>query len=103
MNCRSWWRCPWSAGTNGIWHGSDPAWRPRWKRQSKANNLKSDMQRPGMIVRLASAWLAALAWLAIVPPAWAKDDFLAPEQAYRYTVKAEGERIVVSWKITPGY
>ena len=39
--------------------------------------------------RLAAA---ALAWLALAHPALAKDDFLAPDQAYRYTIDAEGYR-----------
>lgn len=59
-----------------------------------------------MVARLAPACLAALAWLALpalLQPAWAKEDFLPPEQAYRYTVKAEGDRVVVNWKVAPGY
>lgn len=57
----------------------------------------------GTIARLA---LAALAWLAL-PALWqsasAKEDFLPPDQAYRYTVEAQGGRVVVHWQITPGY
>ena len=52
------------------------------------------------------AWAAAaLAWLGVLSalPALAKDDFLPPDQAYRYTVEAEGDRLVVSWKVAPGY
>jgi thiol:disulfide interchange protein DsbD len=32
-----------------------------------------------------------------------QDGFLQPEQAYRFTVKAEKDRIVVRWTIAPGY
>jgi thiol:disulfide interchange protein DsbD len=46
---------------------------------------------------------AALAWLALAPAALAKDDFLAPDQAYRYTIDADGDRIVIHWKIEKGY
>jgi thiol:disulfide interchange protein DsbD len=55
------------------------------------------------------SWLAAaVAWLALAQPAllqsaWAKDDFLAPQDAYRYTIDAEGDRIVVHWKVAKGY
>jgi thioredoxin:protein disulfide reductase len=50
----------------------------------------------------------ALALLAVglptlLQPAFAKDDFLPPEKAYRYSVRADGDRVVVSWKIEPGY
>jgi thiol:disulfide interchange protein DsbD len=50
------------------------------------------------------SWLAAaLAWLALAHPALAKDDFLAPDQAYRYTIDAEDDRIVIHWKVEKGY
>lgn len=35
--------------------------------------------------------------------AFAKDDFLRPEEAYRYTVRAEGDRVIVRWTVEPGY
>ncbi len=47
--------------------------------------------------------MATLAWLGLAHPALAKDDFLAPQQAYRYTIDAAGDRIVVHWQIAPGY
>lgn len=51
------------------------------------------------------SWLAAtaLAWLALAPPALAKDDFLAPQQAYRYTIDTDGDRIVIHWQVEKGY
>lgn len=35
--------------------------------------------------------------------AHAKDDFLSPDKAYRYTTRVEGERLIVSWDIEKGY
>jgi thioredoxin:protein disulfide reductase len=53
-------------------------------------------------LRIAAA-LALFASLVLGQAAVAKDDFLPPERAYRYVVRAEGERIVVAWEIEPGY
>ncbi len=50
----------------------------------------------------AMAFLAA-SLLALLQPALAKDDFLPPEKAYRYTVKADGDHVIVHWQIEPGY
>ncbi|WP_161828943.1 protein-disulfide reductase DsbD [Steroidobacter agaridevorans] len=60
----------------------------------------NDRHRSGLM-----GWLAAavLAWLALAQPALAADDFLAPQDAYRYTIDAEGDRIVVHWKVAKGY
>lgn len=33
----------------------------------------------------------------------AKDDFLPPEQAYRYSTRVEGDQLIVSWHIEKGY
>jgi len=41
--------------------------------------------------------------MACAAPAWAKDDFLPPEQAYRYSTRVEGDQLIVSWKIAKGY
>nr|WP_298724623.1 protein-disulfide reductase DsbD [uncultured Steroidobacter sp.] len=50
------------------------------------------------------SWLAAaLAWLALAPPALAKEEFLPPQQAYQYKIDTAGDRIVVHWKVAPGY
>lgn len=51
------------------------------------------------------SWLAAaaLAWLALAQPALAKDEFLPPQEAYRYTIDAEGDRIVIHWQVEKGY
>ena len=43
---------------------------------------------------LLSAWCTA---------ALAKDDFLAPDQAYKYTANVEGDRLVIHWQIEKGY
>ena len=53
----------------------------------------------GLTVRLA----AMLLGLALVTAAWAKDDFLPPQQAYRYSVRAENDRLLVTWTIEEGY
>lgn len=60
------------------------------------------MARPRLVI-LALAMLAMLAWLAPMQPALAKQDFLPPEKAYRYTVVPKGNRLVVTWTIEPGY
>jgi thiol:disulfide interchange protein DsbD len=39
----------------------------------------------------------------IVNSAWAKDDFLPPEQAYQYSARVAGDQLIVSWRIEPGY
>ncbi len=45
--------------------------------------------------------MIALAFIAL--PSIAKDDFLRPEQAYRYSVRTEADRVIVSWTVEPGY
>ncbi len=53
---------------------------------------------------LAWLWTAALLSLLLVAPAlWAKDDFLPPEKAYRYSTRVEGDKIIVKWQVEPGY
>src|SRR5688500_11329350 len=52
------------------------------------------------MARLMLALLVMLAWLQ---PALAKQDFLPPEKAYRYSVEGRGDRLVVVWTIEPGY
>jgi thiol:disulfide interchange protein DsbD len=57
--------------------------------------------------RLA-AWLATLASVvaaavAFAPAAFADDDFLPPEQAYRYTVRADGSQLTITYAIEKGY
>jgi len=41
--------------------------------------------------------------LLLVPVASAKDEFLPPERAYRYTTRVEGDRVIVAWTIEKGY
>jgi thiol:disulfide interchange protein DsbD len=54
--------------------------------------------------------LAAWRWLGLAlllgllsGPVLAKDDFLPPDKAYRYATRVEGDRLIVSWTIEPGY
>jgi thioredoxin:protein disulfide reductase len=44
-----------------------------------------------------------LAQLLLIQGASAKDDFLSPERAYRYSTRVEGDRVIVAWDIEPGY
>jgi thiol:disulfide interchange protein DsbD len=53
-----------------------------------------------MIGRLV---LVLLAQLLLMGVAGAKDDFLAPDKAYRYSTRVEGDRLIVSWDIEKGY
>jgi thiol:disulfide interchange protein DsbD len=53
-----------------------------------------------MIGRLV---LVLLAQLLLIGAASAKDDFLSPDKAYRYTTRVEGDRLIVSWDIEKGY
>ena len=47
--------------------------------------------------------LVLLAQLLLVAAASAKDDFLSPDKAYRYTTRVEGDRLIVAWDIQKGY
>jgi thioredoxin:protein disulfide reductase len=40
---------------------------------------------------------------SMIGMAWAKDDFLRPEQAYRYSTRLEGDQLIVTWQIEKGY
>ena len=53
-----------------------------------------------MIGRLV---LVLLAQLLLIAAAGAKDDFLSPDKAYRYTTRVEGDRLIVAWDIERGY
>ena len=53
---------------------------------------------------LKGLWTALLLSFAVLANvASAKDDFLAPEQAYRYSARIAGDQLIVSWKIEKGY
>jgi thiol:disulfide interchange protein DsbD len=55
---------------------------------------------------LSRLWVTGavlLAQLVLMGTASAKDDFLPPERAYRYTTRVEGDRVIVAWDIEPGY
>ncbi|HEV8330874.1 MAG TPA: protein-disulfide reductase DsbD [Steroidobacteraceae bacterium] len=47
-------------------------------------------------------WLL-LAAVPLIQSAEAKDDFLSPDKAYRYTTRVEGDRLIVAWDIEKGY
>lgn len=44
-----------------------------------------------------------LALGAVAATASAKDDFLPPQQAYKYSTRVENDRLIVSWDIEKGY
>jgi thiol:disulfide interchange protein DsbD len=57
-----------------------------------------------MNLRTKGLWTALLLSFAIFADvAAAKDDFLAPEQAYQYSARIAGDQLIVSWKIAKGY
>lgn len=57
-----------------------------------------------MNLRTKGWWAALLLSFAVFAKmASAKDDFLAPEQAYRYSARVAGDQLLVSWKIAKGY
>jgi thiol:disulfide interchange protein DsbD len=57
-----------------------------------------------MNLRTKALWTALLLSCAIFANvAAAKDDFLAPEQAYQYSARIAGDQLIVSWKIAKGY
>jgi thioredoxin:protein disulfide reductase len=56
-----------------------------------------------MIGRLWGVSALLLAQLLLIPAASAKDEFLPPERAYRYTTRVEGDRVIVAWTVEPGY
>jgi thiol:disulfide interchange protein DsbD len=56
------------------------------------------------LLRRAILWVGSLLLLG----AWSaaslgREEFLPPEQAYKYSTRIEGDELVVTWKITPGY
>ena len=46
---------------------------------------------------------ALLACFTLLQSASAKDDFLPPAEAYRYSTRVEGDRVIVAWTIQSGY
>lgn len=59
----------------------------------------------GLRARVETALLAVLilGCAALAPVASAKDEFLPPEQAYRYSARVAGDQLIVSWQIEKGY
>jgi thiol:disulfide interchange protein DsbD len=56
-----------------------------------------------MTAKLWGVSAVLLAQLLLIPAASAKDEFLPPERAYRYTTRVEGDRVIVAWTVEPGY
>jgi thiol:disulfide interchange protein DsbD len=59
-------------------------------------------------LKAAAYWLLArigiaLAGVSVLAPSWAADDFLPPQQAYKYSARVENDQLIVSWKIEDGY
>ncbi|WP_210399056.1 protein-disulfide reductase DsbD [Steroidobacter denitrificans] len=50
-----------------------------------------------------SCLLLYLAAMALLPPASAAEDFLQPEQAYRYAGRVDDGQLILTWTIEPGY
>jgi thiol:disulfide interchange protein DsbD len=73
------------------------------KSENKANDVNFSVDRSGMTARLVLVAIAMFVWLAPMQAALAKQDFLPPEKAYRYTVAPRGDRVVIVWTIEPGY
>lgn len=67
--------------------------------------IKSGLQATGhgLLARIGKALCAAVLASVIATPLAAKDEFLPPEQAYRYSTRVEGDQLIVSWKIEKGY
>ncbi len=62
------------------------------------------LRAAGRGLRASLRVLAALGLLLWLPAsAVARDDFLPPQQAYKYSVRAAGDQIFVTWTIEPGY
>lgn len=57
----------------------------------------------GRVFRMFAKLLLTLGVMAGPISSLAKDDFLPPERAYRYSARVEGDQLIVTWKIEPGY
>ncbi len=67
-----------------------------------SRNLLKGLRTTSYVLQ-ATTWCALLCALLISSFAIAKDDFLPPQEAYKYSVRAEGDQIFVTWTIAPGY
>lgn len=54
-------------------------------------------------IRWAPFLATLLALTALAGPVSAADDFLPPEQAFRYSTDSDGESVRVHWDVAPGY
>ena len=63
------------------------------------------MRAESLFKRLMSSSLALVALLAGASTAWAigEDEYLPPEQAFKYTASADESQVTVEWKVTDGY
>jgi thiol:disulfide interchange protein DsbD len=59
--------------------------------------------RTRRFLRIASAVPLLCLMLLLSWPALAKEDFLRPEEAFQHSTRVEGDRLIVTWKIEPGY
>ncbi|MBB6094650.1 thiol:disulfide interchange protein DsbD [Povalibacter uvarum] len=59
--------------------------------------------RRAMSFELVARMLAVLLTLGIGASAWAKDEFLPPTQAYKYSTRVENDQLIVTWNIEKGY
>src|SRR5690606_7259889 len=61
------------------------------------------MKKTGLLNAALRALAAIAIALGLLAPAGAADDFLPPQQAYKYTTRIESARLIVSWNIEKGY
>lgn len=61
------------------------------------------MKKTGLLNAALRALAAIAIALGLLAPAGAADDFLPPQQAYKYTTRIENDRLIVSWNIEKGY
>ncbi len=85
----------------------DPAVSPAHmsNRIAAPAQMGAEKRYPVRAKTLLIAPLAFAAFLAGASPAWAigEDEFLPPEQAFKYTVTADEGQLVVEWQATKGY
>jgi thiol:disulfide interchange protein DsbD len=63
--------------------------------------MKNGLRATGDVLTVRA--VAAVLMLLISVAALAKDEFLRPEEAYKYTARVENDQLIVSWTIEKGY